>query len=133
MESHFTKFNARQYPLYGNIIFIGILERKKNYTLYGKHQGSIKEPNMWLDLEDGDNDHKQYLVVHEFGHALGLGHEHQRPDFWEPIEPFVNKEMMKSDTGACCGDWEVDENLKDNCNKATAATTYDRKSVMHYW
>ena len=32
---------------------------------------------MWLDLSYCDDDYHEYTVVHEFGHALGLGHEHQ--------------------------------------------------------
>jgi hypothetical protein len=84
---------------------------------------------MWLDLGAGDNSHKQHLVIHEFGHALGLGHEHQRPDFWELIGPFIDKKKVENDTD-CSWDWNMDEYLEINKDRATR---YDSNSVMHYW
>ena len=106
------------------------IERGINYTKYGgNHQASFDNPNMWLDLRGDHHSHQEHIVVHEFGHALGLGHEHQRPDFWNLIEPFINKSKMQSDiqwVGAFYCHWEVDQNLK-------IASDYDCESVMHYW
>ena len=85
---------------------------------------------MWLDLSTGDDHHKQHIVVHEFGHALGLGHEHQRPDFWRLIGPYVDKNKIQSDMGTFSCDWEMDKGLKV---KKGRATSYDSESVMHYW
>ena len=113
-----------------NILLVSCLERGKNFTIYGEHQGSAEQPNMWLDLSTGDDRHKQHLVFHEFGHALGLGHEHQRPDFWKLIEPFVDKNKMERYTGALCYCWKMDKGLKV---KKGRATRYDSESVMHYW
>ena len=39
-----------------------------------------REPTTWLDLGRGHDEYKRYLVLHEFGHVLGLGHEHQSPN-----------------------------------------------------
>ena len=36
------------------------------------------EATFSLDLAAADNDYREYTVLHEFGHVLGLGHEHQR-------------------------------------------------------
>ena len=108
------------------MIFYISSERADNYTIYGEHQASVEEPSVWLDLSTGDDHHKQHIVVHELGRALGLGHEHQRPDFWKLIGPYVDKNKMQSDTGAFKCDWE-------SLEVEGRATSYDSESVMHYW
>ena len=107
-----------------------ISEKDINYTIYGKYPASAVDPNMWLDLRGGDSPHTQHIVVHEFGHALGLGHEHQRSDFWRHISPFIDKDMMKKDTAGRICDWEEDQFLKV---EEGTATCYDSHSVMLYW
>ena len=105
-----------------------------------KHVDSDK-PTMWLDLHSGgiDDSFKKYLVVHEFGHALGLGHEHQRSDFWKMLTPYLKEAGMKADLSQLSRskdeqefkyDWGGDQKSMEG--KATR-TCYDSGSVMHYW
>lgn len=98
-----------------------------------------KKPTMVLNLKRLPQDFQRYLVIHEFGHALGLEHEHQRSDFWEVVEKFVDVEKMGNDerTGdysskkgkAAFGkDW-----LKKKEPGEVSMSEYDADSIMHYW
>ena len=86
---------------------------------------------MWLDLHSGGvgDDYKKHIVIHEFGHALGLGHEHQRSNFWNLIKPYVDIARMKKDLGAS------DKGFKaywDSDPQTGICTNYDPQSIMHY-
>lgn len=83
---------------------------------------------MWLDLSGKDKNYNEHLVVHEFGHALGLGHEHQRSDFRDCVIPFLDETKMRKKLGDRYKDWERNDELD-----VDSATEYDPKSVMHYW
>ena len=87
------------------------------------------QTTMWLNLSSGGDDFKMYNVIHEFGHALGLGHEHQHSDFWKRVKPYIDVDAIKQEVGEKTFDdnWGKDsEYNKKNANK------YDPLSVMHY-
>ncbi len=60
-----------------------------------------KKPTMVLDLTDEfiavtktKNQYRRSLVIHEFGHALGLEHEHQRSELWQVLSKYIDKNAM---------------------------------------
>ncbi len=84
-----------------------------------------KEVNatMWLNLSDGDR-HKEFLVMHEFGHALGLGHEHQRSN---NFGKFFQINLLKKYFGS---QYVRDVEKKEDPG---SRSLYDPDSIMHYW
>ena len=74
------------------------------------------------------------VVIHEFGHALGLEHEHQRSNFWEILEKHFDTDKIKQELG----DYEFKNNwyrktLEDTDNGAESdSQDYDPYSIMHY-
>ena len=95
------------------------------------------KPTMNLDLKDSrfDPDTQKFLVVHEFGHALGLEHEHQRSGFWKVASKFVDTAKMKTDPSMqkvdFAKDWGVSES--EVVPQSGQCSNYDPQSVMHYW
>lgn len=70
-------------------------------------------------------------VIHEFGHALGLHHEHQHPDAgipWDREKTYIHMAYNHNFSRA-----EVDANVFPLERSALRTyTPYDRQSVMHY-
>ena len=94
---------------------------------------SRDQPTMYLQLNANDDQENRGIVIHEFGHALGLGHEHQRSDFWESIKKYIDVQKMKDDYHIKSDaffkrNWGIDNNAELGCY----SIEYDPESVMHY-
>ena len=110
-------------------LFFSITEGGVNYSFCGDARSTGSDDStMWLDLSKGADQYKEHLVVHEFGHSLGLGHEHQRSDFWDCVVNYIDQAAMQNDLGQRFKDWEMTTDLD-----VDEATEYDCESVMHYW
>ena len=95
------------------------------------------KPTLVLNLNCPEEKDRRSLVIHEFGHVLGLGHEHQRKDFWKAIKKHIDMKKMKHDP------WVTDNFFKAKTKKVTrflASTMkpppfdsqYDPESIMHF-
>ena len=96
---------------------------------------------MLLNLSDAHSDaEKRSLVIHEFGHALGLGHEHQRSDFWKIVGRYFDMRQIESenDVGPVRKSRSslmiatFSKNYFEELNGLSEFSPYDPDSIMHY-
>ena len=96
---------------------------------------NISEPTMILSLKGVYINYKmqKFLVMHEFGHALGLFHEHQRSDFWEVANSLLDVRKMKNDPRMKNVKFDRDILEKQPQDTMVMTPEYDPDSIMHYW
>lgn len=99
-------------------------------------QRPYPQPTMnygWLKPTSSDEELRR-VVLHEFGHALGLIHEHQNPDPANPI-PW-NRAKVIADLSGPPNNWDgptIEHNMfKPADLRDTAYTVRDDKSIMMY-
>ena len=108
----------------------------KSYSLVGtdalakrKQQHEETVHLGWLTA-DTPEDVARRVVVHEFGHVLGLIHEHQQPSVtihWD--KPAVYRHYLNEGWSRA----QVDANLfGQESVEGTQYDAYDRDSIMHY-
>lgn len=107
-------------------------ENEGSHSLIGTNARYIREsdPTMVLNLKYGDDLYKRHLILHEFGHALGLGHEHQSCSFFRDALKFIDQDKMREclqTRGVNMDDWVA------RAGQNTEASEYDPDSIMHYW
>ncbi|NVZ49262.1 peptidase M12A astacin [Pseudomonas sp. B6002] len=139
----YIKKNINLWQPYTNLKFNFINTRDGDIRISGKDDGSgnwsaigteaklkpLHEPTMHIDLLQ-TADMLNHTIRHEFGHALGLLHEHQHPD----NEIQWDKEKLYEESGKLGHTrQDTDENfLNPPDSKTTITSTYDSRSVMHY-
>jgi hypothetical protein len=93
------------------------------------------EPTMnfgWLEPDSSDEDYSG-VVLHEFGHALGMIHEHQNP----AAEIEWNRKVVYRDLGGPPNNWDPEQvrfNVFDRyAADTTQFTDFDPDSIMLYF
>lgn len=79
--------------------------------------------------QDINSDYFKSVILHEFGHALGLEHEHQHPDFSRFCD--INVEAAMEYHSWSRENVVANYGVLKNINDMTV-TTYDPTSIMHY-
>lgn len=92
----------------------------------------------WLDTSDEsqgkrESKGKATVVIHEFGHALGMIHEHNREDASLPWNCRVVRDWLQGEPNSWCDD-QIDSNVFSPVPMMQLnASEYDPKSIMHYY
>lgn len=112
-------------------IRVAFSDRSESYVgrNAAKHPG---QPTMWIDMCRGGGmpaserrSKRRYNVLHEFGHALGMQHEHQHPE----CKANWNYRVLQQRMG-----WSA-EAVRDNFGRLAQGVKlaeYDPESIMHY-
>lgn len=88
-------------------------------------------PTMVLNFSNMESSEEiEATIIHQFGHALGLGHALMKPSDWKVLKDFVDQEkMMKSYGLQGVDDFEVQWTGK---GMDKAEVNYDEESIMQY-
>ncbi|KAK8087747.1 hypothetical protein PG997_002708 [Apiospora hydei] len=84
------------------------------------------QPTMQINMNQSTSAWVQHIVLHEFGHALGLKHEHQHPD----CDFQWNTRKLKASGRT---QEYIDRNYEQlSRDYPKILTPYDKESIMHY-
>ena len=114
-----------------------------NWTIIGspaKCTQYLTHPTMSLNFGSMDMSDIRATVVHQFGHALGLGHALMRPEEWGMIKPHLNIRKMISNNGVreeedlmlqWTGRWQKELEWRGK-QLMGGVVNYDQESIMQY-
>jgi len=113
-------------PKAGNWSLLGVQSRSADHSMNFFRMGEDEPPRGLPE------DRMRGTVLHEFGHALGLLHEHQSPRSDCAVEYYEEAVFAY---GALMG-WPKEQTIRNFKliaeTKEINATEIDRKSIMHY-
>lgn len=140
-----VKAYAKEWEQYANIKFdfvdygpatirVNLDDKGGHNSMIGTIAETIPQDTKTMNLDTTDFQTAESMhgtVMHEFGHAIGLLHEHYSPKAGIPW----NKEVVYKELEQSQG-WDkmkVDVNLFQEYSMTyTHGTNYDRYSIMHY-
>ena len=101
-----------------------------NWSAIGRNAEDFDplEPTMVLNFSNMNDSEIMATVIHQFGHALGLGHALMKPEHWNTLKPYVHLRTMMNSCGV-----STKEDLEDQWTGKKLKITivnYDQDSIM---
>ena len=113
-------------------IRISFIEKLGAFSYVGTQALNSQKNEMTMNLGWLDRNRNGAVVIHEFGHALGMIHEHQRED----ADLVWNKEVVYRTMAEPPHKWsrrDVDSQIfSQNELSSFNGSEYDKYSIMHY-
>lgn len=143
-QEQFTKNNINKWAPHVNLKFEFTNEANADVRIAGNntaYAGSSKvgknsktpptdAPSMSIGFANGLGEKTAGQVIHEFGHALGLKHEHQHPD---RTLDFNKKTVYKHYESLGKPRSDGDSQMLNTFNPDKIySSEYDQRSIMHY-
>ena len=92
---------------------------------------SANKATVTLAIDGLPDNEIQHLVLHEFGHILGLCHEHQHSDYLSVMDRFLVSDSELKKTAEIKSLREFKQQYKE-LNFTAEESGYDKYSIMHY-
>ena len=106
-----------------------------NWTVLGfpsVHLKNKEKPTMSLNFRSMNEQEIKAMVIHQFGHALGLGHSLMRPEEWEDIKEYVDIQKMAMESHGQYSEDIFEREWTGKGMEGEVEVNYDEKSVMQY-
>ncbi|UXV21087.1 M12 family metallopeptidase [Pseudomonas fluorescens] len=116
---------------HGDIRIIANNDTSNAWSKIGTDAKKVAQPTPTMSIGfKGSPANIAARVQHEFGHALGLKHEHQHPD--QPLE-FNNQTIYDDYESWGKFQWQADHNIIQKLpHHKVKVSPYDKTSIMHY-